>query len=375
MGPTRMSKATINRITVYSLNIPVPGGNYRLSGGRSYSQFESTIVSVETSSGIVGWGETCTLGSNYLPAFGKGVRAGIDQLAPSILGQDPLQMDRVNNRMDRALLGHPYAKSAIDIACWDIFGKVTGMPVCNLLGGRFGDGIDVLSGIPTGTPEAMAELAANYRARSYRRQSMKLGGEPCDDIARIRAVMAKAADGEEIHADCNGGWTIDQALRVMRSVRDLDLYFEQPCATYEECLALRRRTDHPMILDEVIDGPEMMLRIVKDRGADMINIKISRVGGLTKARRVRDICVTAGLPVSLQDTGGGALTQSAIVHLAQSTPETFRRSLYNPMDHSSLSGAREVLKPIDGRLTAPDSPGLGVEVDTDCLGAPVGVYQ
>ena len=129
----------ITRILAYRVDLPLHEGSYKWSGGKSVSVFDSTVVAVETDAGVTGWGEVCPLGPFYLPAYAAGARAGIAELGPHLIGEDPTQLGKLNRRMDAALLGHAYVKSAIDMACWDILGKVTGQPACMLLGGRYGD--------------------------------------------------------------------------------------------------------------------------------------------------------------------------------------------------------------------------------------------
>ena len=129
----------IRSINTYQVDLPLHEGSYNWSGGKSVSVFDSTIVSVETDEGITGYGEVCPLGPFYLPAYATGTRTGIAELAPHLIGEDPTQLLPLNQRMDTALKGHPYVKSAIDIACWDILGKVSKQSVCTLLGGRYGE--------------------------------------------------------------------------------------------------------------------------------------------------------------------------------------------------------------------------------------------
>jgi L-alanine-DL-glutamate epimerase-like enolase superfamily enzyme len=128
----------ISRIFAYRVDLPLRETTYRWSGGKSVTVFDSTIVGVETDGGIIGHGEVCPLGPFYLPAYAEGVRAGLRELGPHLLGEDPRELVKLNRRMDAALKGHPYVKSGIDIACWDILGQATRLPVCELLGGRYG---------------------------------------------------------------------------------------------------------------------------------------------------------------------------------------------------------------------------------------------
>ena len=116
----------ITRIAAYQVDLPLHEGSYKWSGGKSVSVFDSTIIEVETDEGLTGYGEVCPLGPFYLPAYAKGVRAGLRELAPHLIGANPLELDRLNRRMDAALKGHPYVKSGIDIACWDNLGQSVG---------------------------------------------------------------------------------------------------------------------------------------------------------------------------------------------------------------------------------------------------------
>ncbi|HAV64803.1 MAG TPA: mandelate racemase, partial [Verrucomicrobiales bacterium] len=112
----------ITRILAYRVELPLHETTYKWSGGKSVTVFDSTIVRVETDAGITGHGEVCPLGPFYLPAYADGVRAGLKELGPHLLGDDPRELAKLNHKMDRTLKGHPYVKSGIDIACWDILG-------------------------------------------------------------------------------------------------------------------------------------------------------------------------------------------------------------------------------------------------------------
>src|SRR3984885_4121530 len=295
----------IARILAYRVELPLREGSYKWSGGKSVTVFDSTIVGVETECGIVGYGEVCPLGPFYLPAYAEGVRAGLRELAPHLIGLDPRELGKLNHRMDAALKGHPYVKSGIDIACWDILGQTTGLPVCVLMGGRFGQSVRLYRAISQESPEAMARKVAGYRAEGYTRFQLKVGGDPMDDIERIKAVAAELHPGDRLVADANTGWLMHDALRVVRAVRDVDVYIEQPCRSYEECLTVRRHCDHPFVLDEVVDSVEMLLRGRADLAMDVVNLKISKFGGLTKTRQASDLCVTMGVAMTLEDSWGG----------------------------------------------------------------------
>jgi L-alanine-DL-glutamate epimerase-like enolase superfamily enzyme len=217
----------------------------------------------------------------------------------------------------------------------------------------------------------MAARVAGYRDEGYRRFQLKVGGDPNVDIARIRAVAAELQPGDKLVADANTGWLMHEALRVVRAVRDVDVYIEQPCLTYEECLAIRRATDHPFVLDEVIDGIDMLLRGRADLAMDVVNIKISKFGGLSKARLARDLCVAMGIGMTIEDSWGGDITTAAIAHLAHSTPTEFLFTATDFNSYVTVSTAEGAPQRVNGRMAASTAPGLGIQPRLDVLGAPL----
>lgn len=359
----------ITRIAAYQVDLPLHEGSYKWSGGKSVEVFDSTIVEVETDCGRTGYGEVCPLGPFYLPAYAEGVRAGIRELAPHLLGSDPRQLDVLNRRMDAALKGHPYVKSGIDMACWDILGQVAGLPVCELLGGRYGRDFVLYRAISQGSPDAMAQNVAGYRAEGYRRFQLKVGAGPQLDIERIRLVADLLEPSDKLIADANTGWLMHEAARVVRAVDDVDVYIEQPCLTYEECLSIRQRTSHPFVLDEVVNDIDMLLRGHADRAMDVVNIKISKFGGLTKARLARDLCVAMGVAMTIEDSWGGDITTAAIAHLAHSTPSEFLFTATDFNSYVTVSAAQGAPQRQNGRMAASSGPGLGIQPRRDVIGA------
>ncbi|MFN9719266.1 MAG: cis-3-hydroxy-L-proline dehydratase [Planctomycetota bacterium] len=358
----------IRRIFAHQVDLPLHEGTYKWSGGKSVSIFDSTVVGVETDCGLIGYGEVCPLGPFYLPAYAEGVRAGLKELGPHLLGHDPRELSKLNYRMDAALKGHPYVKSGLDIACWDLLGKATGLPVCALMGGRFGERVRLYRAISQESAEEMARKVAGYKSEGYTRFQLKVGGDPDADIERIFAVRAMLAPSDRLVADANTGWTQHEAVRVVRAVRSVDVYIEQPCLTYEECLAVRRQTDHPFVLDENVDGIDMLLRAKSELAMDVVNLKISKLGGLTRTKQVRDLCVSMGIAMTLEDSWGGDVTTAAIAHLAHSTPEEYRFTSTDFNSYVTVSNATGAPQRVHGCMQASESPGLGIEPRFDVLG-------
>ena len=361
----------ITRIKVYQVDLPLHEGSYKWSGGKSVDVFDSTVVAIETDEGITGHGEVCPLGPFYLPAYAKGARAGIDELGSHLIGENPTRLGPINWLMDKALQGHPYVKSALDMACWDIFGQQSGQSVCELLGGRYGEDFHLYRAISQEAPEEMARKIAGYREEGYRRFQLKVGGDPNEDIQRIHEARGVLEPTDKLVADANTGWLMHEAARVVRAVRDVDVYIEQPCAKYEENLAIRRRTDHPFIIDENIDSLAPLLRGHADGAMDVVNLKISKLGGLTKLKQTRDLCVDLGIAMTIEDSWGGEIATSAIAHLAHSTPKAFhfQSSAFHEYTEVEIASGGPIIK--DGFMKASDLPGLGVEPNYDVLGEPV----
>ncbi len=361
----------ITAIRAWQIDLPLHEGSYKWSGGNSVSVFDSTVVAVETDEGITGWGEICPLGPAYLPAYAAGARAGIAELAPALLGADPLALGQLNERMDAAMRGHPYVKSAIDMACWDLLGKVSGLPVATLMGGHVGADFALYRAISQESPAQMARKVGQYRKEGYRKFQLKVGGDPDVDIARIRTAARELERGDVLVADANTGWTQHAALRVADAVRDVDVYIEQPCMSYEQCLAVRRHTNRPFVLDEVVDGIDMVVQGIADQAMDVINLKISKVGGLTRARQIRDLCVSLGIAMTIEDTWGGDIITAAIAHLAHSTPERYLFSSTDFNSYVTVAFADGAPQRRQGRLAASREPGLGVSPKMKLLGRPV----
>ncbi len=361
----------ITGIKAYQIDLPLHEGSYKWSGGKSVTTFDSTVVSIETDAGITGHGEVCPLGPFYLPAYAAGARAGIKELGQYLIGQNPTHLGSLNQRMDAAMKGHDYVKSAIDMACWDILGKAAGLPVCDLLGGRYGKDFVLYRAISQESADAMAKRVKQYHVEGYRRFQLKVGGDPDEDIERIHAVRAQLNPSDKLVADANTGWLKHEAMRVVRAVRDVDVYIEQPCLSYEDCLSVRRHTDHPFVIDEVVNGIDMLIRGANDMAMDVVNIKISKFGGLTKARQARDLCVSLGIAMTLEDSWGGDIVTAAISHLAHSTPTDFLFTATDFNSYVTQDFAEGAPKRNNGRMSASSEPGLGVKPIMDVLGEPV----
>jgi len=369
------SPTVIERVEVYGYDVTYVHGTYVMSGDRRITSLASTIVRVVTAGGVDGFGEVCPLGSTYLPAFSGGARAAMAELAPAVVGSDVRSPADLGERLDRALMGHGYAKSAIDIACWDALGKHVGLSVAALLGGERQRSFPLYFAVPLGSRQEMAEYVDARRAEGIHRFQLKLGADPYEDAARVRFVADRADEDDVIIADANCGWRVQDAVIAARLMNDLDhVFYEQPCPTLEECLLVRRRTTLPMVLDEVITGIPALLRAHSKRAMEAINLKVGRVGGLTRGKLMRDLCQELGLRMTIEDTWGGDVTTAAVAHLAASTaPDAlFTVSFMNDWVNEHVAGHQP--RSEQGVGVLPGGPGLGIEVDLERLGSPVSVF-
>jgi L-alanine-DL-glutamate epimerase-like enolase superfamily enzyme len=346
-------------------------GEYVMSGGRAAATQIGTLVRLRTDEGVEGWGEITPLGSTYLPAFAAGVRTALRFLAPHLLGLDPTNVAAFRRTMDAALMGHQYAKSAVDIACWDLRGKVAGLPIAVLLGGVLQKDFPLYEAVPLGPPQSMASFVERRFSAGITRFQLKVGNNPRDDAARTRAVLEKATGDTIVVADANGGWSLLDARIAMNAMADLPVFIEQPCRTTDDSALASRDTNLPLVLDESIVTLSDVYQAKRSAGVSSINVKISRVGGLTGAALMRDVMQELNLMVSVEDMWGGDLITAAVSHLAASTrPESLlMTSFMNDWTDGHVAGYRP--RSVNGRGSAPTGPGLGIEIDTSFLGEPL----
>ncbi len=364
----------ITRIRLYKTDLPYVDGSYSWGAGNAIAVARASVVVIDTDAGLQGCGEFTPCGENYMVAHSEGVDALARLIAPHLLGEDPRQVARVERLMDHLVQGHGYAKAPFDAAFWDILGKATDQPVWMLMGGKLTDGAPMYRVAPQrSVPETIAELD-RHRTAGYRQFQIKVGADWAADIDRIRETVPLLQAGEKAMADANQGWRVDNAIRVARATKDLDFILEQPCKTYEECQQVRRVATQPMKLDECVTGTHAAQRIVADHGAEMCCLKISNLGGLSKARRVRDYLIENRIPVVSEDTWGGEITSAAVAHFAASTPEEFLINSTDLMNYNTRSTGIGGPKTSSGKLYATDTPGLGVVPDFDSLGTPVALY-
>lgn len=365
----------ITRIRIYKTGLPYGDGSYGWGADNAIKVAQASVVVIDTDAGLQGCGEFTPCGENYMVAHSEGVEALARVLAPKLLGEDPRQVAYVERLMDHAVQGHGYAKAPFDSACWDILAQACDQPLWMLLGGKLTDGAPMYRVAPQkATEETLVEMKA-YRDQGYSQFQIKVGSNWATDIDRIHAGVALLEPGEYAMADANQGWRVDNAIRVARATADLNYILEQPCRTYAECQQVRRVAQQPMKLDECITDIAAAQQIVTDRGAEICCLKVSNLGGISKARRVRDYLVDSRIPVVAEDTWGGEIASTMVAHFAASTPAEYLQNTTDLMNYNTRSTGIGGAWAQDGKLYAPDTSGLGVTADFDSLGPPVAEYD
>lgn len=345
---------------------------YYMASGKTCATIDSIVLRIDTEQGICGWGEVCPI-PHYLPAYANGVAPAIEEIATVLIGQNPIGVEALMAACRTYLIGHPYVKSAIDIALWDLTGKACGLPVYTLLGGLQAAELPLYHSITCIDPHEMARIAREAILSGMTQIQVKLGADDdwTADVARLRLVREATGDGPIVYGDWNCGTSRLDATRVGRAVADLDIMLEQPCATLEECAAVRAATGLPMKLDENAHDTTTLLRAYELGCMDAVALKLSKFGGISELRRARDMCLYFGAKMCIEDTWGSDIATAAALQVAASTP---KKAILNVCDLSGYVSPRldpDAPSRLNGQIAPPKGPGLGVAPDPDAFGPPI----
>lgn len=365
----------ITRITLW--HVPLTSHlAYHMSDGKTCDTVDSVVLRLDTDTGHSGWGEVCPI-PHYLPAYANGVIPAVEEMVPVLIGADPVGPEAIMARLDAHLQGHPYAKSAIDTALWDLTGQAANLPLYTLLGGRRAADMPLYHSITCIAPKDMALIASEAYDTGMRQFQVKLGasGDWQTDVERLIKVREVVGTGPLVYGDWNNGGTQLDCTRVGRAVAHLDIMLEQPCPTFEECAAVRAATGLPMKMDELAHDTGSLLQAHRLGIMDAVALKLSKFGGLSAMRRARDLCQHLGARMCVEDTWGSDITTAVLLHLAASTAP---RNLMNTCDLSSYVAPR--LAPnaptrLQGRIAPPVGIGLGVVPDIDTLGQSAAIFD
>ncbi len=363
----------ITRVTAWTIRLPYVEGVYRMAGDRVTSGMDAVVVRVAADDGTVGIGESGTVGVTFDAQHLPGQIAGVTHLAPAILGMDPRSPQAVHRRLDAAMTGHPYCKSPIDIAVWDVAARGSGVPLWQRLGADGPDPTPLYRPVQGATTDDVRSKADQRLAQGYRRLQVKVGDDPIVDAQRVLAVRDVVGPDVVIFADANCGFSLSAARRFVRELGagGAGVFLEQPCATLADCAHLRASWDGPMVMDETITSLAALLEANRLGVADGVTVKLTRVGGITPALTIRDVAVELGIGVTVEDASGCNLADMTFAHVNASTPAHRR---VHSVDFDSWVTVTHVTGPSarQGGFLVPDAtaPGLGLDLDLQQFGDP-----
>ncbi|HEX2036873.1 MAG TPA: enolase C-terminal domain-like protein [Chloroflexota bacterium] len=356
---------------VETIPVKVPIDQRRATRGARGAHLESPflLVKLHTDEGIVGLGEvSCTArwsGEDQVTA----AHLIHTYLAPLVVGQDPTAIERLTARLHQGVANHPFTKAALEMACWDILGKVAGLPVYRLLGGAVREFVPTKYSVSGLAPAAAAELAAWAAGLGFRTMKVKVGTDPQEDVARVRAVREAVGAAVHLGVDANGGWSPRVAIHTIRRLAEFDIEFaEQPVAPLDVAWMadVRRNVHVPVMADESVYTLQDAMALVRAEAADVLSVYIGKGGGIGPARKVAAVAEAAGLTCTVGSNLELGVASAAMIHLAIATPgigaEAFPCDILSQFFYEGEILAEPLpIKP--GQARPFERPGLGVELD------------
>lgn len=356
----------ITGVTLYAIRLPlhVPF----IISYHSYYDMPSVIVKLETDEGLVGYGEAVA-DEHVTGETWEGIYYTLkNTLTPTLIGKNPMEIEKIHDHLDTVMYGAATAKAAIDIACFDLLGKKLGQPVYQLIGGRYHDEFPITHVLSIGEPEAMAEEASDMVNKGYCSFKMKVGTDVKKDVRRIQAVRNRVGYDIAIRVDANQGWKNSAtAMKAIRALQGLGIdWIEQPILAddIDGMVYLKSKTDIPLMIDEGLKGSREMLEVIQKRAADKINIKLMKCGGIYPAVKLAHQAEMAGIECQVGSMVESSIGSAAGFHVAFSKKVITSVELTGPIKFSKDIGDLHYDVPFI-RLT--DKPGLGVEVNEDVL--------
>jgi muconate cycloisomerase len=365
-----LSPIRITGMTVHVTRIPVLIKR-RHGSGDVEGSVRNAILRLDTDAGITGWGDAAPW-AVFTGTIEAAVAALHVYLRPVLIGADASRIGALMEAADHALVGHPEAKAAIEMALFDIVGQAAGLPVAELLGGRCRDDIALSFSVADPDFERDIDTVKRLYGEGLRLFKMKTGfAGHGQDLRRMERFRKEIPADAELRIDYNQGMTAHEAIRQLRDVEAFEpTFIEQPVPGHQRAALgeIARALDTPVLADESVFTPSDALTVAAGRLADLVSIKIMKHGGMMAGRKVAAICEAAGMACY-----GGDMFETGIAHLAgthmiAATPNI---SLGCEFYQASYFLERDLLAepfPVkDGRVVVPRTPGLGVRVDEDRL--------
>jgi muconate cycloisomerase len=361
----------ITHVETHVVKIPLVPAKHMITALGKHTESSYVLVRIGTDSGIDGAGEA-TATPNWSGETFWGTRAIIDRLfAPQVIGCDPRDIAEIDRCMDRVARHNWFAKSAIEMACWDIAGKAAGKPVYALLGGAVRPlSVECRFSMGAYEPERAAARANELVAEGFRTIKVKVGtGDPRADVARVRAVRQAIGPERALTIDANCGWDVDTAIRCLHELEDCQIALDEqptPDGDYAAIARVRRETKPPVMADDMCFDLVHAQELVRCAGCDVISVYPGKNGGIRKSRRIAEYAAQHAIACSIGSNLEYDVGTAAMAHLVVATPnmqvEKYPGDMLGPVYHE----VRVVRDPIDIRgpiVTISDRPGLGVEVE------------
>ena len=327
----------------------------------------NTIVRVETDEGVTGYGEA-TFAHFFAGETQGSVSYVVDKfIAPAIVGCDPTNIIALLARMDGLIAGNPFAKAAVEMALWDIKGKVLGVPIYDLLGGSMRKSIPMNHSVSYGSVQEMIDEALQHISQGFRTLKIYCGREtPESDLERIRGIRKAVGDKIDLYVEVNQRWRFKTALGLLPYLEELGILFiEQPISFHlrKEMRLLRERSAIPIAIDEGVFTPEDVALAKQEGLADIANIYVLKAGGIYNARKALQVAETLGLDVFVGSFNELSISSMAGAHVASTiTNLPYPCYLVGPVLHQEDI----LMEPIDireGMFHLSDRPGLGIRVN------------
>lgn len=328
----------------------------------------SVIVKITTDDGYVGYGE----GVADEHVTGESVESVYhiinETLAPHLLGQNPMQMEKIHDVMNQTIYGAPTAKAAIDIACYDLVGKALKVPVYVLLGGRYHEKFPITHVLSIDTPNRMADNAEHHLAKGFTSFKMKVGYDVLEDVERIKTVHERVGHEAAIRVDVNQGWTSASAtLQALNSMKNVSLdWLEQPvdAADIDALAEVKAKSTTPLMADEALLGWKEMREIIAKRAADKVNIKLMKCGGIYPAIKLSAMAEMAGIDCQVGSMVESSIGSAAGFHVAFSKKNITSVELTGPLKFSKDVGNLHYDVPF---IALNERPGLGIDINESTL--------
>ncbi|WP_019153515.1 mandelate racemase/muconate lactonizing enzyme family protein [Robertmurraya massiliosenegalensis] len=348
--------------TVYGIHLPFI--EPFIISYHTYENMPSVILELRTDDGLVGYGEATPDEHVTGETFDGVISALTKFLLPGMIGESPFQIEAIHEKMAQLLYGNTSAKAAIDIACYDLMGKKAGVPVYDLLGGRYHNQLEVPKVLSILEPEVMAKQAKAAKEEGYASIKLKVGTDAKKDVERIRAVRAAVGPHFSIRVDANQGWvTSAQAISVIRQTEEYDMdWIEQPVVAHDidALVEVRAKTTIPVMIDEGLHSLKEMREVISKKAADKINIKLMKCGGLYRGSQLVHIAEMAGITCQVGSMVESSVASAAGLHLATAKKAIQSHELVGPLMFSKDVAQLPFTKKF---ISLSDKPGLGIEMD------------